>query len=285
MTATTYRPYLALLTLAVAALVTALGAPAPVGAQQKEHCGTITSNETWTPAGNPHLVKCTVTVRSSRLTLAPGTTVLMAEGTSLIIGPDSSLEAVGDPTAGSIAIRANSPQDTPGFWGQIKFESGAEPSQLDLAIVRGGGAGGVPMIEAEDAIAEVYRSQVRLSAGPALGYWANSLGPSLDAAGQATTDYDCVDKSHPLLVLDRDATIAVVAGEHKVTDSQSWHHFCAPYLVTGDLVVAGPDEPLLMLDRGVTLKFEPDTALIVGENEEARGASGRQRLLGSAGDL
>lgn len=256
--------------VAFALAMGALGAPG-VRAQQREHCGTITNNETWTPAGNPHLVKCTVVVRNSVLTLAPATTILMAEGTSLIIQAGASLQSAGDPMVGNVRIQPNTGEDVAGFWGQIRFEAGALPSKLDLTNVRGGGLGGVPMIEVQDALTVVNRAQIQKSAGPALSYWANALGPSLEEAGQATTNYECTTNPHPNLVLDRGATIAVVGGEHRVTDAQTWHFFCAPYVVAGDLVVAGPDDPVLALDRGTTLKFTGDTGLVVGDGPEKPG--------------
>lgn len=258
------RKHLVRTAVAVALAACALGAPG-VRAQQREHCGTITNNETWTSAGNPHLIKCTVIVRNSVLTLGPSTTVLMAEGTSLIIQAGASLQSVGDPMVGNVRFQPNTGEAVAGYWGQIVFEAGATPSKLDLTNVRGGGQGGVAMIEVQDALVVVNRAQVLKSAGPALSYWANALGPSLEEAGQATTNYECTTNPHPNLVLERDATIAVVAGEHRVTEAQTWHFFCAPYVVAGDLVVAGADEPVLALDRGTTLKFTGDTGLIVGD--------------------
>jgi hypothetical protein len=264
-----HRKHLAILT--AAALLGASVDTAPARAQQREHCGTITNNETWTPAANPHLIKCTVTVRNAVLSIAPATQVLFAEGTSLILQAGGGLQAIGDPTTGPVRFLANTGDDPEGYWGQIRFESGAASSKLERVIVRGGGAGEVPMIEVHDALAEINLAQLSHSLGPPLGYWANALGPSLEAAGQATTQTECEGLPHPLLSLDNDATIRVEAAGHPVVVAQNWHHFCAPYIVQGSLVVAGPEEPLLSLEKGVTLKFAGDTGLVVGESEAAKG--------------
>jgi hypothetical protein len=264
------RKHLSLAAAILAAVLAQAGAAAPVRAE-REHCGPITSNETWTAASNPHFVKCTVTIRNSTVTIAPGAIVLLNEGVDIVVQAGANLMAVGDPQVGSVAFRANSPDEQPGFWGQIRFESGAEPSRLNLVVASGGGRDGKATIEVQDAVAEVSGSQIRQSGGPALGFWANSLGPSLDAAGQATTGYECKGDPHPLLILDRDATIAVTGGDHHVVDSATWHHFCVPYVVKGDLVVAGADEPSLELDRGATLQFEPTGSLIVGLSDALPG--------------
>jgi hypothetical protein len=264
--------------VALVVLVTAQSSRTPlVTAQQKEHCGTITSNETWTPAANPHLVKCTVIVQNSVLTLAPATTVLMAAGTSIIIKPGASLQAVGDPMVGDIRIMGNSGADSPGFWGQILFEAGAAASKLNRAVVRDGGKDNVPMVEIQDALVEIDNVQLHLAAAEPLGYWANAVGPSLEAPGQATVGVDCPNSPHPQVQLDRHASILVTGGEHHVVDAQTWHNFCAPYRIQGDLVVAGPQTPVLGLDEGATLQFDGDAGLVVG----AAGAPGQLETSGS----
>ena len=264
------RKHLGLCAALLATVLAQAGAATPAHAE-REHCGPITSNETWTSASNPHFVKCTVNIRNSTVTIEPGAIVLLSEGVDIVVEAGSNLMAVGDAQRGSVSFRANSPEERPGFWGQIRFEPGAAASRVDLAVLRSGGHDGKPTIEVTDAVAEVVRSQITQSGGPALGFWADAVGPSLEAAGQATTGYECKGEPHPLLILDRDATIAVTAGEHRVTLPAIWHHFCVPYVVAGDLIVAGEEEPSLELDRGATLKFQRGASLVVGVSDELSG--------------
>ncbi|MCW5212473.1 hypothetical protein VU04_06150, partial [Desulfobulbus sp. TB] len=55
------------------------------------YSGTIVADETWTPAGNPHIISGTLTVagaapNGATLTIQPGVEVRLEQGASIVVG-------------------------------------------------------------------------------------------------------------------------------------------------------------------------------------------------------
>ncbi len=243
-----------------------LGAGAdPAAAQGKEHCGDITSNETWTEASSPHIVRCTVTVKNSTLTVQPGARIVMASGTSLVIGEGSSLQAAGTQEK---PILVTGVSDESGSWQQFKFEPGALESEMFRIQLLSGGEGGVPMVEAHSTVL-MNVIVFRLAAGVPLAMSANALGPSLNEPGQATVGQQCdlVD-----FIGNGDEVIEIIGDDAvDVTESQSWFNFCVPYRTEDLITVGGPEQPSLRIGPGTTILFGPEAGMVVGAGAEATG--------------
>ncbi len=233
-----------------------------------QHCGQIMTSESWT-ASSPHYVcSAGVTVHNSTLTIAPSAQVFMDEGASLTISSGASLHAVGDQN-NYVSFLPNTGDEQPGFWGQIRFEPGAEQSQMNYMTIMAGGRDGAPMVEVRDAVVLINNIEFVMSGGVPLAFTANSLGPSLEAPGQATVPPPW---EYVRFRLNEAELIQVLAGEdNPVVDSQTWHNFRVPYRVNETVFVAGPDGPSLRLDRGVVLKFNGDAGVVAGRDAENLG--------------
>lgn len=108
------RAALGLLPLVVLALWLALPVSIGRAAPNTAVCGPITSDSTWTPAGNPYIITCTVQVMSGvRLTIQPSVTVVFSPTTSLQVG--GTLIAQGATFTSGKATPAK------GDWGHIFF--------------------------------------------------------------------------------------------------------------------------------------------------------------------
>ena len=105
-----------------------------------EHSGTLTGNETWTPAGNPHYVNGTITIPAGvTLTLQPG--VIVGSLTEYYWGGfivNGVLNAVGDPD--NKIIFTSKDDSAPAQWGGVKVLGGT--AILSQVEVRNGGSGG-----------------------------------------------------------------------------------------------------------------------------------------------
>ncbi|MDD5371727.1 MAG: hypothetical protein PHQ40_21815, partial [Anaerolineaceae bacterium] len=108
-----------------------------------EHTGSLTGDETWTPAGNPHYVNGTVTIPAGKtLTIQPGVIVgsynngAWSQTGRIIV--QGSLNAVG--TAESKIIFTSKADSAPSQWGGIQVQGGA--ATLTNVEVRYGGGGG-----------------------------------------------------------------------------------------------------------------------------------------------
>lgn len=243
-----------------------------VARAETEHCGEVSSNQTWR-ANDAHIVTCDVVVRNSTLTLEPGVQINMNAGTNLIIEPGAGLVAPGNPQARqTVLILPNDRNLTPGFWGQILVKAGATESLLNDVRVAGGGAGGKAMIELHSPV-PMNLMTLQSAAGLPIALAANVVGPSLPGS----TTVRCENGPHPAFILSRNGSdaVGVLTGQDPalgdVVDAQAWFTMCAPYVVEGTLKVGSPFTPTLSLQPGVTVRFGPNGGLVAGLDPENMG--------------
>jgi hypothetical protein len=116
------------------------------------HCGTISSDETWSNTDNVHTVDCDVVVPSGvTLTITEGTIIKFASFRSLIV--DGALNAQGtvfnpvyftsyrDDSIGGDTNGDGASFGAPGDWYRIQFNDTSDDatSQIDSAVIRYGG--------------------------------------------------------------------------------------------------------------------------------------------------
>ena len=238
-------------------------AATPASAQQQEHCGDIRHNETWGP-GVTHLVcSAGVRVQNSTLTLAPGADILMGDGADLVIASGSKLVALGTEAA-TIRIRAVARDDAPGSWGQIRFEPGAEESIMARITVQSGGKDNVPMVQSAETVVLMDWITLRKALDVPLAFGAAPLGPSLEAPGQAT-----IGACDRVKFTSNGTTLIEVLGdaEYDVTETETWHNFCAPYRLKEEVRIGSELDPMLIIDLGVVIYFEGDGTFTAGMDE------------------
>ncbi len=240
----------------------ALGTVGQAAAQNNQHCGDVSRNETW-GSQDAHFVNCTVTVRNSKLTIAQGSQVFMAQGASIVVASGSTLEIAGNADANEpVRILPNERDVQPGYWGQIRFQTGSVNSFIRYAFIQGGGSDGQPMIEA-DAPVRLLRADLQKAGGPPVALQANIAGPSLDEAGQSVANRCGLLNLNPGSN-GRDGILIKAADEADIVESQNWHDFCVPYLIDEDLWIGAPGGPTLTLTDGVALRFAQDAELRAG---------------------
>jgi parallel beta-helix repeat protein len=116
---------------------------------QTNHTGTISTNETWTAAGNPHIVTGNITISSASLpilTIEPGVIVKFDAATTMTVGHSSSsafaggLMAVGT-EADPIVFTSNVGTPAPGDWDNIRFYTFCidAQSRIEYAVMEYGG--------------------------------------------------------------------------------------------------------------------------------------------------
>lgn len=259
----------------LAAALLLLLAAVPPATAQTEYCSDITRNTSWGP-DKTHVVGdgCTVNVRGSTLTLLPGALIQMGEGANLVFQDGSELVAQSNANA-AIRILANSRDEPPGYWGQIRFEPGAKASVIKgvLAtgnvivpvLIRSGGRDGVAMVDVRNEKVEMDWALLQRSAGPPLAFAPHALGPSLDAPGQSTVGQACqrvqlTENETPGIQVHAEAPV-------DIETSTIWHHFCVPYLVDDEILVAGLEAPVFKLNVGVEMRFGPNGGIVAGVDE------------------
>lgn len=243
-------------------LASVAGGLQPVAAQNNQHCGDVSRNETW-GSQDAHFVNCTVTIRNSKLIIAQGAQLFMAQGASIVVASGSTLEIAGNADANEpVRILPNDRDVQPGYWGQIRFQTGSVNSFIRYAFIQGGGSDGQAMIEAEAPV-RLLRADLQKSGGPPIALQANVAGPSLDEAGQSVANrcglLNLNPGSHG-----RDGIVIKAGDEADIVDSQNWHDFCVPYLIDEDLWIGAPDGPTLTLTDGVVLRLGRQAELRAG---------------------
>ncbi len=250
------------------------------------HSGTITSDETWLAADNPHIVDGGLTVRA-KLTVEPGAVVRMSAGSAITvdIAAQGILHAAGNQGSG-ILFSSVSSQPRPGDWRRIGFTTGipADTCILRYCTVEYGGDQSQGMLVAECPDLVVMSCTLRFS---------SSAGIAADSCGLAgfTGSHvsDCT--GFPVLV-DPDGVGSLAANntysgnEHDgvgincgtVTESALWANLGVPYYVTATVDVNSPGNPTLTIAPGCSLLFADSAALRVGVTQSgalmANGSSG-----------
>ncbi len=237
------------------------------------HCGTVSSNETWSSGGNVHVIGCDVMVTSGvTLTIEQGSIVKFELGTSLIVqgslrvlGTSTSrvyLTSIKDDSVGGDTNNDGSSTPYPGDWLRIEFgdSSNDASSLIDYAVIRYGGYHDI-------FYSDVYGGITLLSASPTIQNSILSLNQSYAIRADLT--------SHPTLsnntyINNGINGLAIQGGA--VSNNTTWNVTNTAYFLIDDITVGVG--ATLTVNPGVAVKFEDGASLFVYGALRSLGTSG-----------
>ncbi|HBN08783.1 MAG TPA: hypothetical protein DD435_09085 [Cyanobacteria bacterium UBA8530] len=245
------------------------------------HEGTISQDETWTKAKNPHVIHGNLYVESSSgttLTIEPGAIVKFEQGASLSLGYNGNgiLKAEGTATE-SITFTSAASSPARGNWDSIWLGKGGDSSKLKYCTIQYGGSSenqgalrisnSKPSVEHctfdqnsnfaialdQDASFTTFEGNlVKNTNKNPIKISANSVGALSLGQGNSFTDNGA------------DA-VYVVGGT--VDKSARWRNFGIPYqIMEANVSVAGNPAPELTIDPGCVLQFGQGRGLEVAWN-------------------
>ena len=233
-----------------------------------EHCGAITTDETWTAAFSPHLVTCKIQITSgATLTIEPGVLVEFATSGSISVGVSDE--------AGGLQINGEEglpvllrPSERGQTWGGVQVGGLAAPVGLLHTTLEGAG------LQATNATLTL--SHVDILDAPTVGLELE--GASLTSASGALLITG--SGTYPVVV-DADAAHTIPAGgslyvgnttdrvfveDLPISEPVAWANLGIPWHVSGTLDLKGsPWRPaVLTLQEGVEVIFASGAGIQVG---------------------
>ncbi|MFT4975544.1 MAG: hypothetical protein ACI8S6_001431, partial [Myxococcota bacterium] len=256
-----------------------------------EHCGTISSDETWS-ADDLHLITCSVAVEGTSrpvLTIEDGVTVEVDPDASLSVGFNGygSLEVEGK-TLG-VTLTSSQVSPAPGDWLGLVFGSADEGSTILGLTVEYGGANTYGGILIQGATPTITESTIQYSEGNGIyvitggvliqdsvvsdndengiylinGTLESSRGPSF--TGNTLTG----NGGYPILLFANDVGQLDVSSSFTgngddlififgdtISEDADWQMLDADYYVDDDINVEGTASPVLTLAAGTTVLME-----------------------------
>ena len=267
----------------------------------EEHCGYVTTDETWA-GGVTHVLTCNVVVGG-----ASAPTLTVEDGAIVAFdGLYGIYVAQGDPgrmVAGEARFTSNVSGAGPGEWLGLLFGSYDTGSSITGALVEFGGGNGEGAIYAyyggvslddvvvwESAAAGVAGLYADLSVVNSL--FSGNVGDGISLVGASTLTFSSNgflgNGGAPVRLpadvvgaLDAGSTYAgntedyaTVTGGYVTTDA-TWPALDVPYRVLADVEVASSTGPTLTIEPGAELQFEAGAGMTIGQgNPGALSAEG-----------
>ncbi|HEX8391183.1 MAG TPA: Ig-like domain-containing protein [Longimicrobium sp.] len=267
------------------------------------HSGTITQDETWRAADNPHLVTGDVRVSgaaSPRLTIEPGVEIRFAQRAALFIGGQQpgSLTADGTPMV-KIRFVADAAAPSKGYFYGVYFDGGtgagssirhaefnhcgAERGGIKIGtdaciaaveanvapviadvLIQNSGTNGIVMMDGGSFGANSAHVSVNGATGYPLVIGADFAGTLPDGGAFTGNGINRV-RVHSNVIVSR---------------TQTWPHLGIAYSLSNDLRIGGAASPVLTLADSVVLRMPASGTIYVG-NVTGNGEPGGLVALGS----
>ncbi len=256
---------------------------------QTYHTGTITTDETWLAADNPHICTGDVTVSSASqptLTLEPGVIVKFDPGVRMNIGHGSNaayasgLIAVGT-ESDPITFTSNSANPAAGDWNFIYFRTHCIDAncQLEYVVIEYGGLGmtyGLLIANTPVTINNVT-FQNNEGCGLKLNSFTNgSQKPEItNCSFTGNTDYPIKIYANDLYALGSgnsfsgNGTDEIYVYGDIIVDDQDWLNQGIPYYINNDLSLNTNGGVTLNIQFGAVLKFEYQKDFTIGHASNA----------------
>jgi len=264
-----------------------------------EHCGTISSDETW-DATLPHEITCNVYVQGSgspTLTVEDGAEVRFDGGTALYIGTGAAGSIEVEGTSSGVLFTSNAASPAAGDWNDFYlgyYDSGSAIEGLDLEYGGGAGRAGMYLYYADVEVTDssfhdnegsgvlVYYGTLSLTDSSVQDNEDDGVNASLgyietSGSGNLAGNTISGNGGYPLTILadflgQLDSTTSlsgngddfVLVGADTVTDDATWALLDVDYLVSGDIYIQNSGRPEVEIADGTTWYFESGAGLRVG---------------------
>lgn len=236
---------------------------------------TITQPTLWEKTRHPYIIKGTVTVQGTTLTIEPGAVVKFESEARLLIRGDNARLLAQATAEENILFTSVSNSPAPGDWNSIEVSGTNAISVLDFCILEYGGSSNIRgMLTIDDALVSVTNSILRHSGS--FGVFTNTSKQSGFAEFTHNEIYGSVNA--PVIIAPNYAhTIGeeniilsdygiAIKGSAYTNQDETWKAQTVPFVLEDDLIIRGPGNPILRLQPGITLFMRSGKNIIVGGN-------------------
>jgi hypothetical protein len=251
---------------------------------QTNHSGTISSNETWFVAGNPHIITGNITVSAGvTLTIEPGAEVYFNSGRRMVVR--GVLNADGT-AADPILFTSNEASPAKGDWQYIYFNGSDPGSIMDYCEVSYGGGNGA-MIRVRNSTDNVTISNSSISNSAGYGIQLNNAAANPAISDCSITDcdnypiYTYADKVKDItgtMIFTGNTPNAIFVDDENV-NTGTWLNHGIPYVIGGSFTVN--DGETFTIDAGNTLKFNGNYFLRILGSMNAIGTASERIIFTS----
>jgi hypothetical protein len=252
-------------------------------AQPTVHSTAITANETWSEAGNPHVVPGDLAVggdSSPTLTVSAGTVVRFGAGARLFVGEVKPGGLIVDGTEASpVLFTADSASPQPGHWQGVHLTYySTSPSRISHATFEYAGAGGdfflgtgnLNLYGENNPIGPgtVLNNVVtRKSSGSGfyLGFGGNIGSGSTRLSSRDNGGYAITARANYISGIPTDTTVSgnthnAVQVLQELFDAQTWPNLGIPYVLNEEINLTAT----LTLRPGTEIRFGANQLLAIG---------------------
>ncbi|MCI5188334.1 MAG: right-handed parallel beta-helix repeat-containing protein [Candidatus Electrothrix sp. AS4_5] len=254
------------------------------------HSGTIVADETWTPAGNPHIITGTLTIAAdppngATLVIQPGVEVRFEQGASIEVGANNApgtLIAEGTASSG-ILFTSNQATKTKGWWKYIRFNQQAVNCRMSFCTVEYGGIyntsykyGGNLVIDiAEDAPVSLNNCTIQSSFSHGVCFLGSGLVHFSDNTITGNDYYGIRMYADQVRGIENSNKLAgnTLGGVYVITSTVKndalWHKLDTPYILRNITVASQSAEPaVLTIEAGTELRFAEEGGIVIGDTDQ-----------------
>ena len=267
-----------------------------------EHCGTISSDETWS-ASDEHIVTCDLYVQGSskpELTIEDGVIVEIDSGVGIYVGYTNYGSLVIEGTSTGVTLTSSSSSPAAGDWDYLRFgqyDEGSSLTGMTLEYSGGGEGGGLVVYYSDgvvitDSLIQHNEDRGILAYDTTLEVSGTTISDNEDSGiylydsvletsgGPTFTDNNITGNGEYPIILDAEVVeqldasstftgngtdlIYVLGGT--IDEDATWQALDADYLLVDDLSVDGSSDPELTLEDGVTIEIDTGVGITVGQN-------------------